>query len=184
MRWPIAETSFLRPLAAADATDLHSLIESNRATLARWLPWAAAQTLEDTVGFIRRAEEQLAQNDGFQAAVVCDGDIAGVVGYVGVDWNNRSTSLGYWLGERYQGSGTMTGAVRLLVEHGFSEWDLNRIAIRAASGNLRSRAIPERLGFQQDGILREAELVGGRYLDSVVYSLLARDWRARSQGQE
>lgn len=184
MRWSITETSFLRPLAAADAGDLHSLIETNRAALTHWLPWAATQTFEDTVEFIRGSEEQLAQNGGFQAAVVCDGDIAGVVGYVSVDWHNRSTSLGYWLGERYQGRGTMTEAVRLLVEHGFSEWGLNRIAIRAASGNLRSRAIPERLGFQEEGILREAELVTGRHLDSVVYALLARDWPARSQGQQ
>jgi ribosomal-protein-serine acetyltransferase len=59
-----------------------------------------------------------------------------------------------------------------------SGWHLNRVELRAAEENRRSRAIPEHLGFRRDGTLREAELVGGRYLDSVVYSMLAADWHS------
>ena len=58
-----------------------------------------------------------------------------------------------------------------------SVWELNRIEIRAAVGNARSRAIPERLGFKQEGTLREAERVGDAYLDAVVYSMLGSEWR-------
>lgn len=146
-----------------------------------WLPWAAAQTFEDTLGFIRRTRKQLAANDGFQTAIFCGEAIAGVVGYVGVDWKNRSTSLGYWLGREYHGEGTMTLAVQALVGHALSGWRLNRVEIRAAEENRPSRAIPERLGFRWDGTLRAAELVEGRYLDSVVYSMLAVDWRSAPQ---
>lgn len=74
--------------------------------------------------------------------------------------------------------GTMTLAVQALVNHALSVWHLNRVEIRPADENRRSRAIPERLGFSQDGILRSAELVNGRYLDVVVYSMLAADWCA------
>lgn len=144
--------------------------------LAAWLPWAASQALEDTVGFIRRARKQFEGNDGFQAVVICGEAIAGVAGYVGVDWRNRSTKLGYWLGAEHQGRGTMTSVVRALVGHALSTWDLNRVEIQAAEENWPSRAIPERLGFRQEGISRQAELVGGRYLDLVVYSMLAADW--------
>jgi ribosomal-protein-serine acetyltransferase len=70
----------------------------------------------------------------------------------------------------------MTAAVRLLVDHALSVWQLNRVEIRAATENHRSRAIPERLGFRQQGTLRRSELVNGRYLDQVVYSMLAADW--------
>jgi ribosomal-protein-serine acetyltransferase len=100
------------------------------------------------------------------------------VGLEPLDWTHRSTSVGYWLGERYQGRGLMTRAVAAVVEHAVSVWQLNRIEIRAAVGNARSRAIPQRLGFRAEGTLREAERVGDRYLDTVVYSLLASEWRA------
>jgi ribosomal-protein-serine acetyltransferase len=73
----------------------------------------------------------------------------------------------------------MTGAVTALVDHAISDWDLNRVEIRASVENAASRAIPERLGFREEGTLRQAELVDGRYHDTVVYSMLAADWRSR-----
>jgi ribosomal-protein-serine acetyltransferase len=181
-RWTVGTDTRLRLLEETDVVELHSLIEANRAYLARWLPWAAGQTLEDTRDFIRRTRSQLSENEGFQTAIVRDGGIAGVVGYVRVDWDNRSTSLGYWLDEGQQGRGTMTKAVKLLVDHALAGWRLNRVEIRAASENRRSRALPERLGFEQEGTLREAELVDGRYLDCVVYAMLAADWRQTQSG--
>jgi hypothetical protein len=52
-----------------------------------------------------------------------------------------------------------------------------RVEIRAAPENARSRAIPERLGFTQEGTLRQVERVGDRYLDNVVYAMLAEHWK-------
>jgi ribosomal-protein-serine acetyltransferase len=71
----------------------------------------------------------------------------------------------------------MTAAATTLVDYAFSGLHLNRVVIQAAVGNTRSRAIPERLGFVAEGTLREAERVGDEYLDSVVYAMLAREWR-------
>lgn len=98
-----------------------------------------------------------------------------MAGFPTVDWRRRLTRIGYWLDREHEGGGTMTAAVRVLTVHALSAWELNRVEIRAAAGNRRSRAIPERLGFRQEGTLRQAELVGGRRLDSVVYSLLASE---------
>jgi ribosomal-protein-serine acetyltransferase len=172
----IPETSNFRLLDEGDTAELHALIDANRAYLARWLPWAEKQTLDDTSSFVRKAREQLAGNDGFQAAVIDGESIVGVIGYHAVDWRNRSTSIGYWLAESHQGRGTMTAAVRALVDHALSAWRLNRVEIRAAVENRRSRAIPERLGFHREGTMRQSERVGGRFLDCVVYSMLAKDW--------
>ncbi|MBK5218995.1 MAG: GNAT family N-acetyltransferase [Thermoleophilia bacterium] len=55
-------------------------------------------------------------------------------------------------------------------------WDLNRVEIEAAVANSRSRAIPERLGYREEGTLREAERIGDHYLDSVLYAVLASEW--------
>jgi ribosomal-protein-serine acetyltransferase len=175
---PVTDEVYLRLLEEADARKLHELIEKNRTHLAPWLPWAAGQTFEDTLDFIRGTRSQARGNEGFQAAIVAEEGIAGVIDYVSVDWGNRSTRVGYWLDEGQQGRGTMTSAVRLLVDHALTIWRLNRVEIIVATGNRRSRAIPERLGFREEGTLRQFQLVGGRYLDCISYSMLATDWRA------
>jgi ribosomal-protein-serine acetyltransferase len=166
----------LRLLDEGDADELYRLIDENRAHLAYWLPWAADHTPEATRQFIRLTQRQAAANDGFQAALVCEGAIVGVAGFLAVSWPHGSTSIGYWLSERHQGRGLMTSAVRALIEHAFGEWDLHRVEIRAATGNARSRRIPERLGFREEGVLRGAERIGERYNDLTVYGILAPEW--------
>jgi len=173
-----SEGCWLRLLEESDAQELYAVIDANRDHLARWMPWAAGQTLEDTLAFIQRTREQLASNDGFQTAVIEDGLIVGVIGFHGISWQHRSTSVGYWLAESAQGRGTMMRAVRALVDHAFGTWRLHRVEIRGGVDNTRSRAIPDRLGFTQEGIAREAEQVDGRYVDLAVYSMLAGDWLA------
>jgi ribosomal-protein-serine acetyltransferase len=166
----------VRRIEDSDAEELAALVDANRAYLSRWMPWAPANTISDTREHIRRAKEQAERDDGFQAVIARNGRIVGALGYHRLDRINQSTSLGYWLAESAQGQGTMTRAVRALVEIAFREWELNRVEIRCAPENRRSRAIPERLGFQEEGTLRQAERIGDRYLDSVVYSMLASDW--------
>jgi ribosomal-protein-serine acetyltransferase len=177
----LSEGVHLRPLEESDAEELYGLIEANRARLSRWMLWAGGQTLDGTREFIRLARAQASNNDGFQLGIVCDTALAGVVGFHGVDWANRRTSLGYWLGEGFQGQGTMTRAASALVDHAYSAWELHRLEIRVAPENRRSRAIPERLGFREEGTLREAEWLGDRFVDNVVYATLAPEWRESKQ---
>jgi ribosomal-protein-serine acetyltransferase len=105
--------------------------------------------------------------------------LAGVIGYDPIDWENRSTELGYWLGEEYQGKGLVTAACRALVEHAFGELGLNRVVISCATENEKSCAIPERLGFRREGIERQAEWLYDRFVDHVTYSALASEWPTR-----
>lgn len=171
----------VRLLGAGDAPELYGVIEANREHLAQWMPWAADQDLDGTERFIAEAEEQRSGENGFQAKIEPEGEIVGVVGFHRIDWTNRNTSLGYWLAASAQGRGTMTTVVRAVLDYAFGEWGLHRVEIDCAPENRRSRAIPERLGFREEGLLREAELVGGRYLDSVVYGMLAEEWGDRDE---
>ena len=139
----------LRLLEETDAEDLYATVDANRDHLARWMPWAAGQTLEGTLAFIRSTRRQLANNDGFQTAIVEEGRIIGMVGFHGVSWDHRSTSIGYWLAEAAQGRGIMTRAVRALADYAFTVWELDRIEIRAAVDNKRSRSIRNGSGFDR-----------------------------------
>ena len=173
---PRLDSLGVRPLESEDAAELHALVEANRAHLARWMPWAAEQDREGTERFLAEAEAQRGRDDGFQARIAPEGEIVGVAGFHSVDWVNRNTSFGYWLAAGAQGRGTMTAVVSALLDHAFYEWELHRVEIHCAPENARSRAIPERLGFREEARLRETELVGGSYLDSVVYGLLEHEW--------
>ncbi len=168
----------LTPLDVADAAALFALTDANRGHLRAWLPWLdGVRGVEDTRAFIRTAEMQASRNDGAQFAVRVDGAIAGVIGHHRIDWRNRHTWLGYWLGEAYQGRGLVTAACWSLVAHAFDAARLNRVEIRCAVGNRRSCAIPQRLGFREEGVLREAEWLYDHFVDHVVYGMLASDWR-------
>jgi ribosomal-protein-serine acetyltransferase len=173
----LTQDTELRLLEERHAEELTNLTDRNREHLRAWLPWVdASRTLEDRKNFIRDALEQFAHNKGFVAGIWHEGHLAGVIGCDPIDWENRSTELGYWLGEEYQGKGLVTAACRALVEHAFGELGLNRVVISCATENKKSCAIPERLGFRREGVQRQAEWLYDHFVDHVVYAALASEW--------
>jgi ribosomal-protein-serine acetyltransferase len=178
LRYELPGGYALRLVEESDADELSSVIDANREHLAPWMSWAEHErSAEDVLPFIRLTRKQIADNNGLQTAIVDPaGAIVGMVGFHAVDWRNRKASIGYWLARDEQGRGTMTAAVRALVDHAFGPWRLNRVTIQAAVDNARSRAVPERLGFREEGILRAVEWVGERAVDHVVYAVLAEEW--------
>ena len=160
------------------AEPLFRAVDRDRAYLRQWLPWLdLTESSADTLAFIHRTRQQLAENNGFQTAILYQGEIVGMIGHIGIEWSHRRTGLGYWLAEKAQGRGIMTTACRAYIDHAFGELGLNRVEIRAAVENRKSRAIPERLGFTLEGAIRDAERLYGRFVDHAVYGLLAREWR-------
>jgi ribosomal-protein-serine acetyltransferase len=65
----------------------------------------------------------------------------------------------------------------VLIDHAFAALNLHRVAIVCATGNARSRAIPERLGLVYEGTLRGAEWLYSHYVDHAVYAQLQCDWQ-------
>jgi ribosomal-protein-serine acetyltransferase len=175
----IRDGAVLRPYTEDDAAELTAVVAENRAHLARWLPWAATYGHRDSLDFIALTRAQIDAGEGFEGAVVVDGELVGGAGFHGVDRLNRSTSIGYWLTAEAQGGGLMTATVRALLDQAFGPWELHRVVIEAVVGNLRSRAIPERLGFTEEGVLRGAKLIRGRYEDAALYAMLGTDWPVR-----
>jgi len=167
----------MRLLEERDAEQLFALTEENRAYLRQWLPWLDDTTrLADTRAFIRSALQQFADENGFQVVILCKGEPAGVAGLHYINRQDGKTEIGYWLGESFQGKGIMTRCCRALVDYAFNELGLDRVEIRCATENVRSRAIPERLGFSREGLQKDAEWLYDHFVDLVVYSMRAADW--------
>jgi ribosomal-protein-serine acetyltransferase len=174
--YSLGDDAELRLLEESHAYALYQLTDANRAHLRQWLPWVDETTsVDDTRRFIRIATQQFASNQGYECGLWWRGELVGTIGNHRIDWRNGATSIGYWIGEAYQGHGLMTRACRALITHAFETLRLQRVEIRIATGNRRSRAIPERLGFREEGILRQVEWLYDHYVDHVVYGRLASD---------
>jgi ribosomal-protein-serine acetyltransferase len=63
-----------------------------------------------------------------------------------------------------------------MLEYAFSRLMLNKVEIRCATGNLKSCAIPQRLGFKQEGIIRQGEWLYDHFVDLNLYGLLVGEW--------
>jgi ribosomal-protein-serine acetyltransferase len=173
--WRIDDTASMRSLTVDDADEMFALVEANRARLEPWMGWAPqTKSADDVRRFIERA--RASEHDVEANGLMVDGAIAGAMG-MSVDRLEDKGEIGYWIDERFEGRGLITSGARLFLDHGFGEFGLHRISIHAAVGNHRSRAVPERLGFTQEGVFRGACKTAAGYLDLVVYAMLAAEWR-------
>ena len=173
----IIENISIELLNSKHSKELFALTKSNRAYLRKWLPWLDFnKTVQDTEKFIKSAIIQYKDGLGPQYAVFYKDRICGVNGYHRIDKNNKTGMLGYWLGETYNGKGIISSTTIKLLNIGFYEYKLNKIEIRCASENHKSRAVPERLGFKHEATLRQCELLYDKYVDHAVYSLLSIEY--------
>ena len=169
----------LRLLEHRHARLLFDLTVQNREHLRAYLPWAAhLQAVSQTESFIKMGLEQFARHDGFQAGIFLHGELVGMVGLHYVRWDTERTELGYWLAEHAQGQGIATRVVQALCRYCFDELRLGRVEIRCAPQNTRSRRVPERLGFTQEGVLRRVDRLESGWSDWVVYGLLRDEMQA------
>lgn len=167
----------LRLLQQEDVHELFSIVDRSRNHLREWLPWVdGMKVAEDYEPVIAMWLNQFAEHNGLQAGIIYQGKIAGVAGYHGIDWRNRRTSIGYWLAEEYQGEGIMTSTVQALTQIAFDTYKLNRVDIQCGVDNRKSRSIPERLGFHEEGVTRDGEFLYDYFHDLITYRMLSREW--------
>jgi ribosomal-protein-serine acetyltransferase len=178
----IGDDAFVRTFTLDDAPTVFALVDAERDRLRRWMPWVdGTETVEDQRRWIERsiASEHDREANGIW---LTEGSLAGTIG-MSVNALENGGEIGYWLGTPYEGRGLVTRACAAMLDLAFGKLQLHRVTIRAAVSNAPSRAVAERLGFTEEGVLREAGLVDtGDYLDLVVYGLLDREWPERRAG--
>lgn len=182
LRHCVAPGLDLVPLRRELAPVLFALTEEYRSDLARWLPWPnKVRQLADTEAYIAQMLLLLAQRQAMQFAIEMDGQVIGVCGFN--KWSRRLArgELGYWLAPPWRGKGVITGCCRWLCAYGFITLGLQQMQIAAATGNLASRAVCERLGMRLHVQVAAAEQLDHGLVDHAIYRLSRSEWEQTCQ---
>jgi ribosomal-protein-serine acetyltransferase len=168
----------LVPIEPTDGPELWEAVETSRWHLERWLPWVPFNNSPEASQ--RYAEACAADWDAGRAVRFAirdrqDRELLGVVGLDSCVHLHRSCELGYWLRREATGRGMMSEAAKGCVDFALQRMGVQRIRCAAATDNHQSLHVIARLGFKFEGIARQAEFVGNRWLDHAVFSRLASD---------
>jgi ribosomal-protein-serine acetyltransferase len=160
---------------------LYELVKANRLHLREWLPWVDhMRSVDDFKKYITSSKQRYVNHAEVGYMIMANQAMIGRLGLYNIDLANKSASIGYWLDQQWLGKGIITRCCKTVIEVGFTRLQLNRIEIRAATENYKSQAIPERLGFKKEGIIRQGEFVNNQFVDLYVYSMLKEEWEGQA----
>jgi RimJ/RimL family protein N-acetyltransferase len=110
---------------------------------------------------------------------LASGTIIGTTRYHDIVPAIDRVEIGYtWYAESRQRTSVNTTCKLLLLEHAFDAVGCKVVGLRTDNFNFRSQRAIEGLGAKKDGILRHhAARKDGTVRDSVMYSILASEWR-------
>lgn len=174
---------FLREFEADDAEIVYETVIANFEHLQRFMHWIVPDYNVDSARqFIAQTLASRVEKRSLGFGIFREERFIGSIGFTTFDWAAKKTEIGYWLAADEQGKGIITESCRRLIDLAISEMGMNRIEIRCSSKNLRSSAIPKKLGFRQEGYLRQAEFRNGELHDFEIYGVLAAEWRSDNAG--
>lgn len=165
----------LRP---AEQEDTEFLLRHNNDPRVRATRTAPKPTSRDDVGMFLGGT--MGRIDNSISLLVCvDGEPVGQVLLVrekmGDEVYDRG-ELAFWIAPDQQGNGYATEASTLLVEYAFERLGLHKLTARAFEENVPSQRVIEKLGFTQEGTLRDEVYIDGEWQDYYRYGLLEREW--------
>jgi ribosomal-protein-serine acetyltransferase len=176
----VNEETQLRLLEERHVEDYFALIERNKAYLYAWIDVEAYEgSVETLQAYVKQRLLQFANGEGYHLGIWYQNALVGILDYR-LNWQNRTVELGYWLDSAQQGKGIVTQACRTMVQHAFEEHQMQKVVISCVIDNPRSRAVAGRLGFIQEGILRQVVRLHDRTVDGVFYGLLVKEWHAQT----
>ena len=174
------ETINLRAVERDDLPLLHRWL-NDPVVMDGWGWSAPARSVQSVAG---QLEDWLARETalGRPEALVAEslaGDPVGLV-IIHIDRPEaRSVELSLLVDAAHRGQGFGIDMMQTILEACFDGWGVHRIGVRVEAGNEPALGLYRRLGFQEEGRLRQAAFRGGRHADVLLFSLLADEWLAR-----
>ncbi|MCU0414742.1 MAG: GNAT family N-acetyltransferase [Ignavibacteriaceae bacterium] len=170
-----SERLIFRKILISDAKDIF-LIRSNDKVM-RFMDVPRHHSISDSEKLIESIGESYKKETGINWAII-EKHSNGFVGYFGffrIIPEHCRAEIGYALKPEYWGKGYMYETINRMVRFGFDNMKLHSIEANVNPENEKSKKVLEKIGFKKEAYFRENYLFDGKFLDSIIYSLLEMD---------
>lgn len=169
-RMDIDTNVYLRKVVSDDQGEFLGLMRASMDTHRPWItPPTTPQMFRHYLQRIRRSD-----HEGF---AICRNEDERIVGVINLNHIVRGTfqnaSLGYYVGQPYQGQGYMQQGLGQLLRLAFTTLGLHRLEANIQPDNLRSKALVESCGFQYEGLSQNFLFIDGQWRDHERWSICA-----------
>jgi len=174
----VGKKCILRALEPKDADELIKYV--NDWEVRQYLQVFIPLTKTDEINFIENVRTQMIalKEFVFGIEVIPEKKLVGTTGLHKVDWKNKNAEFGIAIwNKNYWGKGIGTEATQLLLKYAFEELGFHRIYLRVFGFNLRAIKCYEKVGFKQEGILRETLWRDGKWHNTIIMGILEHEYR-------
>ena len=140
-----------------------------------WIP----ETVEDAEAFIKRTGSEINLPNTWYQLVIIEKDSGNMIGDIGLHFigkHNKNVELGYTIAVDHQGQGFATESIEAVLEYLFTKLDKHRVIASITPGNDASVKLVERFNFRKEAHHMENYFLRDRWVDTLVYALLRREW--------
>lgn len=160
------------------AQEVYELIDLNREFLSVWLPFPPlTKSVDDTLNFIEKSVSGFGEGNAMHVGIREGQQLVGVIGLNKIFKSFKKADLGYWLAEEHQGKGIIHRSCQAMFQYAFEELGMQKVEIRAASENYRSRRVCEKLNLPLEGIITHSGNLHGKIMHFAVYACHYKDWK-------
>ena len=168
------ERLLLRRVNESDVNEVFAL-RSNPETM-KYIPRPLVKTIDDALEHIAMINAKIENNEGINWAITYKGSpkLIGIIGHYRIKPEHHRAEIGYMLHKEHNGKGIITEAVQEVVKYGFNEMKLHSIEAIIDPENFGSEKVLQKCGFIKEAHFKENEFFEGRFIDSVIYSILKK----------
>ncbi|MFV8369417.1 GNAT family N-acetyltransferase [Flavobacterium sp. LB2R40] len=172
--FPNLETERLL-LRRVDNNDIQEIfaLRSNPETM-KFIPRPLVKTDEEALAHIAMIDTKIENNEGVNWAITFKNEtkLIGIIGHYRIKPEHYRAEIGYMLHPEFHGKGIISEAVKEVVNYGFNVMKLHSIEAIIDPENQGSAKVLEKNNFVKEAHLKENEFFDGRFIDTVIYSLL------------
>lgn len=171
------ERLLLRRIDENDVDEVLAL-RGNPETM-KFIPRPLTKTKEDALEHIAMIEDKIVSNTGINWGITIKGNpkIIGIIGHYRIQPENHRAEIGYMSFPETNGQGYITEAIQVVVAYGFEQMNLHSVEAVIDPENIASERVLQKNGFVKEAHILENELWEGKFWDTVIYSLLKRNFK-------